>query len=69
MKWLYSELRREGIIVLDSTKKPPAWVFDKRVEIPEKAFEISGTSQEEGESAGEEETVDEEYGDYEDIYK
>jgi hypothetical protein len=65
MKWLYSELRREGILVLDSTRKPPAWTFDKRVEIPEKAFEISGTSQEEGE----EEDVDEEYADYEDIYK
>jgi hypothetical protein len=64
MKWLYSELRREGIIVLDSSRKPPAWTFDKRVEIPEKAFE---TRQEE-ESTKEEEIADE-YGEYEDIYK
>jgi hypothetical protein len=40
MKWLYTVLRREGIVVLDSTRKPPVWTFDKRVEIPEKAFEI-----------------------------
>ena len=47
MKWLYSTLRREGIIVLDSTRKPPVWTFNKQVEIPEKAFEvgeIGGTS-------------------------
>jgi len=68
MKWLYSELRKEGILVLDSSRKPPTWVVDKRVEIPEKAFEIGRTSQEEEESVGEDETVDEEY-DYEDIYK
>jgi len=37
MKWLYSTLRREGIIVLDSTRKPPVWTFNKQVEIPEKA--------------------------------
>jgi hypothetical protein len=40
MKWLYTVLRKEGIIVLDSTRKPPVWTFNKRVEIPEKAFEI-----------------------------
>jgi len=40
MKWLYTVLRREGIVVLDSTRKPPVWTYDKRVEIPEKAFEI-----------------------------
>ena len=68
MKWLYSELRKEGILVLDSSRKPPTWIVDKRVEIPEKAFEIGRTSQEEEESVGEDETVDEEY-DYEDIYK
>jgi hypothetical protein len=40
MKWLYTVLRREGIIVLDSTRKPPAWVYDaKRVEIPKSAME------------------------------
>jgi len=47
MKWLYSTLRREGIIVLDSTRKPPVWTFNKQVEIPEKAFEVEeggGTS-------------------------
>jgi hypothetical protein len=40
MKWLYTVLRREGIVVLDSTRKPPVWTFNKQVEIPEKAFEI-----------------------------
>jgi hypothetical protein len=39
MKWLYTVLRKEGILVFDSTRKPPVWTFDKRVEIPEKAFE------------------------------
>ena len=40
MKWLYTVLRREGIIVLDSTRKPPAWIYDaKRVEIPKSAME------------------------------
>ena len=40
MKWLYTVLRREGIVVLDSTRKPPAWVYDaKRVEIPKSAME------------------------------
>ena len=68
MKWLYSELRREGIIVFDSTRKPPAWTFDKRVEIPEKAFETKETSREEEESVEEAETMDE-YDEYEDIYK
>jgi hypothetical protein len=40
MKWLYTVLRREGILVLDSNRKPPVWTVDKRVEIPEKAFEV-----------------------------
>jgi hypothetical protein len=47
MKWLYTVLRREGIVVLDSTRKPPVWTFNKQVEIPEKAFEVEeggGTS-------------------------
>lgn len=47
MKWLYTVLRREGIIVLESTRKPPVWTFNKQVEIPEKAFEVEeggGTS-------------------------
>ena len=61
MKWLYSELRREGIIIFDSARKPPAWTFDKRVEIPEKAFEIA----KEGESQGTEEAEMEDVGEYE----
>jgi predicted CopG family antitoxin len=44
MKWLYTVLRREGILVLDSNRKPPVWTFDKRVEIPEKAFEAGESS-------------------------
>jgi hypothetical protein len=40
MKWLYTVLRKEGILVLDSNRKPPVWTVDKRVEIPEKAFEV-----------------------------
>jgi hypothetical protein len=41
MKWLYTVLRKEGILVLDSNRKPPVWTYDaKRVEIPEKAFEV-----------------------------
>jgi predicted CopG family antitoxin len=59
MKWLYNELRKEGILVFDSTRKPPAWTFDKRVEIPEKAFEatkeheVQSTEEIEMEDAGE----------------
>jgi len=61
MKWLYSTLRRESIIVLDPARKPPVWTFDKRVEIPEKALEMA----KEQESQGAEEAEMEDVGEYE----
>jgi len=68
MKWLYSTLRREGILVFDSTRKPPVWTFNKQVEVPEKAFEVEeggGTSG--GDEAPQGEA--EEYYEPEDLYR
>lgn len=68
MKWLYSTLRREGILVFDSTRKPPVWTFNKQVEVPEKAFEVEegeGTSG--GDKASQAEA--EEYYEPEDLYR
>jgi phosphopantetheine adenylyltransferase len=66
MKWLYSTLRKEGVIVLDSARKPPVWTFDKRVEIPEKAFEAK---EEQKEEAIEETEEPADYIDYDELYQ
>jgi len=68
MKWLYTVLRKEGILVFDSTRKPPVWTFNKQVEIPEKAFEVEeGGDTSGGNKAPQGET--EEYYEPEDLYR